>query len=220
MCTSEYIKFFRKIQEWEWYKDIPCFKLFTHCLIKANLENQMFQGKEIKAGSFVTSLKNLAYETGLTISQVRTAIRKLEMTHSIAIKSHRSNSVITINNWEQYQADDTQVSKGYAIKTEYPIPKKPKENNTNEYTHNTNTLIIRTFKKPTIEEIKQYCIERNNQIDAEKFYDYYESNGWKVGKNSMKNWKAAVRTWEKNKNDKCVKTENTTITFTPKLTFV
>ena len=53
------------------------------------------------------------------------------------------------------------------------------------------------FEKPSISDIKQYCMERNNNVIAEHFYDYYESNGWKVGKNSMKDWKAAVRTWER-----------------------
>ena len=53
------------------------------------------------------------------------------------------------------------------------------------------------FEKPTLSEIEQYCIERNNNVNAEHFFDYYESNGWKVGKNSMKDWKAAVRTWER-----------------------
>lgn len=53
------------------------------------------------------------------------------------------------------------------------------------------------FIKPTLEEIKQYCIERGNKVDAQHFFDYYESNGWRVGKNSMKNWQAAVRTWER-----------------------
>lgn len=53
------------------------------------------------------------------------------------------------------------------------------------------------FEKPSISDIKQYCIERNNNVNAEQFFDYYESNGWKVGKNSMKDWKAAVRTWER-----------------------
>lgn len=64
-----------------------------------------------------------------------------------------------------------------------------------------NVLVSNTkkkrFVKPTVEEVKQYCIERNNCVNAEQFYDYYESNGWKVGKNSMKDWKAAVRTWER-----------------------
>lgn len=54
------------------------------------------------------------------------------------------------------------------------------------------------FIKPTIEEIKAYCIERRNTVNAERFFDYYECNGWKVGKNPMKDWKAAVRTWENN----------------------
>ena len=54
------------------------------------------------------------------------------------------------------------------------------------------------FEKPSISDIKQYCMERNNNVNAEQFFDYYESNGWKVGKNSMKDWKAAVRTWERN----------------------
>ncbi len=54
------------------------------------------------------------------------------------------------------------------------------------------------FVKPTLSEIEQYCIERNNNVNAEQFFDYYESNGWKVGKNSMKDWKATIRTWERN----------------------
>ena len=57
---------------------------------------------------------------------------------------------------------------------------------------------VKRFAKPTIEEVVDYCNERQNDVDAEKFYDYYSSNGWKVGKNAMKDWKASVRTWEKN----------------------
>lgn len=56
------------------------------------------------------------------------------------------------------------------------------------------------FVKPPIEEITAYCHERNNNVDANKFYDYYESNGWHVGKNPMKDWKAAIRTWERKEN--------------------
>ena len=57
---------------------------------------------------------------------------------------------------------------------------------------------VKRFVKPTIEEVADYCNERSNDVDAEKFYDYYSSNGWKVGKNAMKDWKASVRTWENN----------------------
>lgn len=54
------------------------------------------------------------------------------------------------------------------------------------------------FIKPTIEEIIKYCEERNNNINAEQFYNFYESKGWLVGKTKMKSWKAAIRTWEIN----------------------
>ena len=52
-------------------------------------------------------------------------------------------------------------------------------------------------KHPTLEEVKEYCKERGNKVDPERWFDYYTSNGWKVGKNPMKDWKAAVRTWER-----------------------
>lgn len=62
---------------------------------------------------------------------------------------------------------------------------------------NVSTPPKKRFIHPTLEEIKDYCEERNNRVDAEKWLDHYTANGWKVGKNAMKNWKAAVRTWEK-----------------------
>lgn len=57
--------------------------------------------------------------------------------------------------------------------------------------------LSKKFTKPTIEEIKTYCAERGNTIEAEQFYNFYDSKGWKVGNQPMKNWRAAVVTWEK-----------------------
>jgi predicted phage replisome organizer len=54
------------------------------------------------------------------------------------------------------------------------------------------------FTPPTVEEVRSYCAERKNNVDAQRFVDYYTSNGWLVGKNKMKDWRAAVRTWERN----------------------
>ena len=51
-----------------------------------------------------------------------------------------------------------------------------------------------------MDEVKAYCMERGNSVDPQKWFDYYTSNGWKVGKNPMKDWKACVRTWERNTN--------------------
>ena len=56
------------------------------------------------------------------------------------------------------------------------------------------------FKKPTVEEVAEYCRQRANSVNPERFCSFYESKGWKIGKNSMKDWKAAVRTWEQDEN--------------------
>ncbi len=80
------------------------------------------------------------------------------------------------------------------------------------YTDNTNINITNTnltdsnskerFKKPTLDEVKNYCILRKNNIDAEAFIDFYESKNWQIGKNKMKDWKACVRTWERRETKK------------------
>ena len=83
-------------------------------------------------------------------------------------------------------------------KIKYPIKEKFKENNKYEYIKEINK---EKFSKPSLEEVKKYCQERNNKVDAESFINYYESVGWKVGKNKMRDWKAAVRTWERRNNN-------------------
>ncbi len=81
---------------------------------------------------------------------------------------------------------------------------KEKEKEYEKESYIKETLSIESVKKsaprftpPTMEEVAAYCSERGNSVDAERFCSFYQSNGWKVGKNPMKDWKAAVRTWEK-----------------------
>lgn len=59
----------------------------------------------------------------------------------------------------------------------------------------------KTFTPPQLHEVSQYCIERKNGIDAQKFIDHYSANGWMRGKNKIKDWKACVRTWEGNQQN-------------------
>lgn len=61
---------------------------------------------------------------------------------------------------------------------------------------------------PSFEEVKAYCRERKNKVDAQRFFDYYTANGWKVGRNQMKDWQAAVRTWEHSNGGEAKKTYN------------
>lgn len=60
------------------------------------------------------------------------------------------------------------------------------------------------FSKPSVEEIAEYCAERENTVDPQNFFDFYESKGWKVGNQPMKDWKACVRTWERRENKRGV----------------
>lgn len=77
------------------------------------------------------------------------------------------------------------------IKQSLPNNKSDKET----YKQNNN---IKRFIPPTVEEVAAYCKERKNNVDARQFVDYYTANGWQVGRNRMKDWRAAVRTWERN----------------------
>jgi hypothetical protein len=77
--------------------------------------------------------------------------------------------------------------------TEAPTAKEEEKKKKRKEKNNNRTFII-----PIVDEIKAYCVERKNTIDAQLFFDKYTGNGWMVGKNKMKDWKAVVRTWEKN----------------------
>ncbi len=70
---------------------------------------------------------------------------------------------------------------------------------------------VKRFVKPTIEEIENYCNERQNGIDATHFFNHYEAKGWLIGKTPMKDWKAAVRTWERKSNDNDPKEKETVV---------
>ena len=76
------------------------------------------------------------------------------------------------------------------------LKKNTRKNTDNNLNNNIGTS--KKFQKPTLEEVKEYIQKNNYDVDAERFIDYYESNGWKVGKNPMKDWNACVRTWNKN----------------------
>lgn len=100
----DYVKISRKILDWEWYTDVNTKVVFFHILLKANWKPGRFQGTEVPRGSLVTSQQNMAAETGLTIKNVRTALKHLENTGEVAVSRHPKFSVITVKNYNQYQS--------------------------------------------------------------------------------------------------------------------
>ena len=89
----------------------------------------------------------------------------------------------------KWQMEDPEMANGYFQKVE-PIPDNKPDNDTDR-------VARKRFTPPTVEEVAAYCGERNNRIDPQTFVDFYASKGWVVGKSKMKDWKAAIRTWEK-----------------------
>lgn len=105
--------------------------------------------------------------------------------------------------------ENTQEKEKVAQKEKELLKNKEKENILKE------REIKKFFVKPSVEEVKQYCEERKNNIDYVKFYDFYESKGWMVGKNKMKDWKACVRTWERSREIGSISPRNKSEKDTP-----
>ena len=107
---SGWIKLHRKTVDWEWYSDINVSRLFFHLLIKCNYEDKQWQGQTVKRGQFVTSLDKLSDQTGLTIRQIRTALKKLKTTSDVTSKTTNKYTVLTIEKYSVYQDSDNEAT--------------------------------------------------------------------------------------------------------------
>lgn len=103
---KEFIKIYRKMLDWEWYDDIPTKVLFLHLLLRANWRDGRYKGISYKKGQVITSLESLSAETQLTIQQTRTALSKLISTGSVTRSVYPKFSIITIVEWDEYQASN------------------------------------------------------------------------------------------------------------------
>jgi len=124
-------------------------------------------------------------------------------------------SRVSVQNWLKLLEDRNYIKRSVIYKEgskeilsrSITLVNNPSKNiftdNTNVNISNNNiTYSNKRFKKPTIDEIILYCVERNSSVQAAEFYDFYESKNWYIGKNKMKDWKAAVRTWERRSKEK------------------
>jgi hypothetical protein len=103
-----FVVLYRKFREWEWYTDSNTKDVFLELILTANFKDSRFKGYIIPRGSVVTSIHNLSVAVGLTDMKVRTALEHLKSTGEITIKTTSKFSIITINNYDFYQDDNTQ----------------------------------------------------------------------------------------------------------------
>lgn len=98
-----WIKIYRKMLDWEWYRDVNTKSLFLHLLLIANTKDGEWQGVPIKRGQVATSLSSLARELGMSIQNVRTSLTKLKLTRNLTSESTNKLTIITICKFEDYQ---------------------------------------------------------------------------------------------------------------------
>ena len=169
--------------------------LWLTILLSANHKPNKWQGMVIKAGQFVTSLQGLSDRSGLSVQSVRTALKKLQSTGEISVKSTNKNTLITVIKWADFQIveENQQSINNQLTNNQQTINKQSTTNKNDKNDKNEKKYNI----PPSFEDVADYCRQRHNNIDPQTFIDFYESKGWMVGKNKMKDWKACIRTWER-----------------------
>ncbi len=151
-----WVKLHRSRLDWEWYGDPNIRGVFTHCLLKSNFEPKKWHGISVPAGSFITSIGNLAGEIGISTQNVRTALAKLKSTNNLTIKTTNKYTVISIINWDDYQSANEQTNK---------------QSTNNQQTTN-NSVRIKEYKNDTL-VVKTTKGEPNTQIQF--IVDTFES---------------------------------------------
>ena len=192
--------------------------LYSNILLKLYLRSLKNDGKLVVNDRIPYNAEMLASVTGHQIGTVKQALSIFKDLGLIDVLENGAIYMLDIQNFigkgsseadrkreyrQRIETDRTnvqtnlrQISEKSPPEIEIKLEKEIKIEKEIDSSASTTTKRKR-FEKPSISDIKQYCMERNNNVNAEHFFDYYESNGWKVGKNSMKDWKAAVRTWER-----------------------
>lgn len=157
-----YIKLHRKILTWEWYDEVNTFKLWIHLLLVVNHEDNKWRGEVIKRGSTVTSYAQLSAQTGLTIQEVRTALKNLQKTGEVTKVTTSKNTVIIVTNYDKYQEANKQTNNQSTDEITKCQQSANKQTN-NQSTTNKNDKNIKNDKND----------KNNNIIPYQKIVDLY-----------------------------------------------
>ena len=193
--------------------------LYSNILLKLYLRSLKNDGKLVVNERIPYSADMLASVTGHQVGTIKQALSVFKDLGLIDVLDNGAIYMLDIQNFigkgsseadrkreyrQRIEIDRTnvqtnlrQISEKSPLEIEIELEKDIEIEKEIDSSAKSTTTKRKRFEKPSISDIKQYCMERNNNVNAEQFYDHYESNGWKVGKNSMKDWKAAVRTWER-----------------------
>ena len=214
--SNGWFKFYRNIEEWEWFGEPSTFRVFIQLLVKANYEESRHKGFNIKIGQLTTGRKILATQTGLSEQNVRTALKNLEKTNEISIQSTSKFSIISITNWHKYQSETSQPASNHQSTINQPSINQHLTINQPASNHQSTTLKetkkLRKKKDKEINNAKtiipedwmpnkkciDFAIGKNfsqKQIDdlSEIFKIYWQEGD---GRKSKKvNWESTFKIW-------------------------
>jgi len=210
MMQEGYIKLHRCILDSSWSRHPDFVAVWVYCLLRANYNPADVVTKggavvHLEPGQFITSREQISAGTGVQESKVERILKLFKSEQQIEQQNKGKFRVITITNWFKYQAreqhneqqmnnkrttDEQQMNTNKKVKKEEEGKEEKKE-----------TGDVKFFL-PTPEQVQTYMDEIGFRSDGEHFVDYYSAKGWMIGKNKMKDWKAAVRTWRKNSTPK------------------
>lgn len=215
-----YILLHRKITKWQWYQDTNVFRLFVDLLLDANYEDSKKGFLTIKRGQCLTSLKRMSERTGLTYQQIRTALSKLEKSEEINKQTTNANTIITINNYDNYQDINKRITNEQQtdnnIKININKEKEYKEINRKENIKEKieqkyfDSLKVNTIFNEFLElrkKLKAVNSERAINTLINKLNEYDEETQYKMIEQSIVNsWKGIFELKKNNRKDNVLET--------------
>ncbi len=199
-----WIKLHRKFLDTSIHSNPNCVALVIYCLLKANYEDNkiIWNGREmtVRRGQFVSGRLNMHLATGISIQTLRTCLNILVNTEFLTIKSTNKFSIISICKYNEYQILENETNQQtnkqltnnqQTTNKQLTTDKKDKKDKKEE-----GPSTSCRFQKPTSAEVSEYARSIDFVLDGDKFWNFYESKGWVVGKSAMKSWRAAVKTWK------------------------
>lgn len=202
MANNGWVSLHRSLLD-HWLWDIKPFTMgqaWIDLILLANhKENSKYISgslKNFQKGTICRSINDLSDRWGWDRKKTRRFLNLLQNDNMVTVNSTTHGTTITLINYSVYQDTGTTEGTTNTPTTPQQLPQPLPTNNNVNNGNNVNKYSSR-FTPPSLEEIRSYCSERKNNVDPERFLNFYESKGWLVGKTKMKDWKAAVRTWEK-----------------------
>jgi len=203
-----YVKLYRSLNDWQWKTEPLTLAVFVHLLTNAAFKAHTWKNIELQPGQLLIGREQIAIATGVSEQSVRTALTRLKSTNSITVESTSQGSLVTVIKWAMYQhTDETSTSESTSESTARQPASNQRVTTTEERkdgkTVNKESTAEprKRFSPPTLEEVTEFCRECGGAFDPQRFIDYYDSIGWKIGKNPMKDWKATVRGWVRREAD-------------------